>query len=60
MSKELQVKMCELKELTPDELLNAYIRVRDLNLSKRSMGVGEESSIYQTACYEEIMKRMTR
>lgn len=55
----LEQKINELKGLTPDELLDAYVRVRDLNLSKRNMGIGDDSSIYQTACYEEIMKRMS-
>lgn len=60
MEKLLAEKIKKLEGMTAEELLNAYDHVRDLNLSKRNYGLGEPSGEYQAACYEEIIKRMSR
>lgn len=56
---ELKVAIEEMKKMSNEELINAFNHVRDLNLSKKNYGLGEASSEYQTACYEEILRRMS-
>lgn len=58
MKKELEEKIEALKDMTAYDLLIAYDRVRDLNMGKKTLGHGEESGIYEQACYEEILRRM--
>lgn len=58
MTKELKEKVEALKDMSAYDLLIAYNRVRDLNMGKKTLGHGEDSGIYEQACYEEILRRM--
>lgn len=58
MKKELEEKIKALKEMSAYELLIAYNRIRDLNMGKKTLGLGEDSGTYEQACYEEILRRM--
>ena len=58
MKKELKEKVKVLKDMPAYDLLIAYNRVRDLNMGKKTLGLGEDSGIYEQACYKEILRRM--
>ena len=58
MRKELKEKVEALKEMSAYDLLIAYNRVRDLNMGKKTLGLGEDSGIYEQDCYKEILRRM--
>ena len=58
MRKELKEKVEALKDMSAYDLLIAYNRVRDLNMGKKTLGLGEDSGIYEQACYKEILRRM--
>lgn len=56
--KALKEKVEALKDMSAYDLLIAYNRVRDLNMGKKTLGYGEDSGIYEQACYKEILRRM--
>ena len=58
MRKALKEKVEALKDMSAYDLLIAYNRVRDLNMGKQTLGHGEDSGIYEQACYKEILRRM--
>lgn len=60
MEELLAKKVKELEGMTAEELIDAFNHVRDLNLSKKNYGMGEASGEYQTACYKEMIKRMSK
>ena len=60
MKKELQEKIEALKNLDACALLCAYDRVRYVNMQKKTMGLGEDSGIYEQECHREIIRRMER